>query len=198
MAETKAISPSGPYQKTGGQPCTIQKNVHARVIVDSDTGPVEKDSTEEAFAEHSSGDDKRVKTAVTEAIPDINGIQMLKEFWVMQQRRVSGTLELEYGLGIRIGVTAHKDVQLLTKIAAAIMNHETKSAGTKWKAAGELTPPEVEKPGPLAQKVPIDSIDRDLRRRAASSVIAMVRENAAMADGKRSFNLASTQRHRSR
>jgi hypothetical protein len=32
--------------------------------------------------------------------------------------------------GIRI-VTAHKDVQLLAKIAAAIMSHEIKSAGTK-------------------------------------------------------------------
>jgi hypothetical protein len=61
------------------------------------------------------------------------------------------------------------------------MNHEIKSAGTKRKAAGELTRPEIEKPGPLAQKVSnVNPIDRDLMRQAASRVVAMVRENAAM------------------
>ena len=58
---------------------------------------------------------------------------------------VSRILELEHSLEIRI-VTADKDVQLLAKIAAAIMNHEIKSAGTKWKAVGEPTRPEIESP----------------------------------------------------
>jgi hypothetical protein len=91
------------------------KNVHARAIEDSETAPVEKDSAEEAFAELSSGDNKRVKAAVTEAIPDINGIQMLKECWVMQQRRVSRTLELEHSLGIRI-VTVDKTFSCSQKL----------------------------------------------------------------------------------
>jgi hypothetical protein len=162
---------------------TIRENIaaldaKAPEIEDSDTAAAKKDLAAAAFAADSAGDKEHLKDAVTELIPDINGMQMLKFCCVMQQRRVSRLVEFEESVGIT--VVGHEEIQLLAKIAGAVMNHQTKSTETKWKDdAHEPTPREIEKLGPLAQKVSkLDPIDRNLIRQATAMTIDMIREKA--------------------
>jgi hypothetical protein len=147
------------------------ENVHARAA--------EKDLAAEAFAEDSAGDNERLKDAVTEVISDINGIQILKFCGVMQQRRVSRLVEFEESPGIT--VVGHKEIQLLAKIAGAVMNHQTKSTETNWKDdAHERTPREIKKLGPLVQKLSkLDPIDRNLIRQATTMTVDMIQEKFA-------------------
>jgi hypothetical protein len=63
----------------------------------------------------------RVKAAVNEMIPEFNGMQMLKQCWVIQQQRVGRLVEFEQSRGIT--VMGHKDIQLLVKIAGSVINH---------------------------------------------------------------------------
>jgi hypothetical protein len=88
-------------------------------------------------------------------------------------------MEIEESVGVT--VVGHKEIQLLAKIAGAIMSYQTKSTKTKWKdEAHELTPREIEKLGPLAQKVSkLDFIDRNLIRQATTMTIDMIREKFA-------------------
>ncbi len=61
-------------------------------------------------------------------------------------------MEIEESAGIT--VVGHKEIHLLAKIAGAVTNHQSKITKTKWKDdARELTPREIAKLSPLAQKV---------------------------------------------
>jgi hypothetical protein len=145
------------------------KNPHARAV--------EKDLVADAFAENGACDNEALKAAVTEVIPDISGIQMLKWCWVLQQQRVSKILEFENSLGITI--MAHQDIQLLAKLAGAIINHQTESSETQWTDPHERTR-EIEKLGPSTQKIStLNAVDQMLMRQAATIVIDTIRENAA-------------------
>jgi hypothetical protein len=61
------------------------------------------------------------------------------------------------------------------------VNHQSKSTKTKWKDdAHELTPREIAKLSPLAQKLSkLDFIDRNLIRQATTIMIDMIREKFA-------------------
>jgi hypothetical protein len=112
-------------------------------------------------------------------ISDVSGVQMLKLCCMLQQKRVSRLMEIEESVGITI--VGHKEIQLLAKIAEAVMNHQSKSTKMKWKDdAHELTPREIEKLRPLAQKISkLDFIDRNLIRQATTMTIDMIREKFA-------------------
>jgi hypothetical protein len=133
----------------------------------------------EACPEDSAADKDRLKDVVTEVIRDVSGIQMLKVCCPIQQQRVSRLMKSEERAGIT--VVGHKEIQLLAKIAGAVMNHQSKSTKMEWKDdARERTPREIEKLGPLAQKVSkLDPIDRNLIRQATTMTIDMIQEKFA-------------------
>jgi hypothetical protein len=147
------------------------KNPHARAA--------EKDLAAEAFPEDSATDKDRLKDVVTEVISDIGGLQILNLCCVMQRKRVTRLVELEQALGIT--VVGHKDIQLLAKLAGAIMNHHTESSETQ-KDPHERTR-EIEKLGPSTQKVSkLNPLDQMLMRQAATIVIDTIRKNIGALD----------------
>ena len=146
---------------------------------DSEAAPGEKDLAAEACPEDSAADKDRSKAAVTEVISDISGEQMLKLCCMLQQKRGSRLMEMEESVGIT--AVGHREIQLLAKIAEAVMNHQSNDTKMKWKDdAHELPPREIEKLSPLAQKFSkLDFIDRNLIRQATAMMIDMILEKFA-------------------
>jgi hypothetical protein len=87
--------------------------------------------------------------AVAKELSAISGMDMLKDCWALQRRRVGLLMDLEKSKGI-ISLCGHKEIAQLRRIAETFLKYEVKNTPKNPKGSGVETSPEV---NPGSQKV---------------------------------------------
>jgi hypothetical protein len=80
--------------------------------------------------------------AEAKELSKISGLDMLKDCWVIQRRRVDSLMDLEKSKGI-ISLSGHKEIALLRRIAESVLKYEVKNAPKNREGSCVVTSPEV-------------------------------------------------------